>query len=78
MNMGDSAVGVFYSLCIYGLAFVGLVAVVSLLAFYRHQLRLKNGNQMLSFGQRIGTVFKAPVYLVAVIVYVLMLVKELF
>lgn len=78
MNMADSAVGVFYSLCIYGLAFVGLVAVVSLLVFCRRRLQLKNGNQILSFGQRIGTITKSPVYIVAVIVYVFMLVKELF
>ncbi len=77
MNMGDISTGVFYSLSIYGLAFVGVIAMVSLLVFYRHRLRLKNEDQILSFGQRFGTILKAPAYLIAAIIYILLLVKEL-
>ena len=76
-DMSDYTANWFYSLCIYGLAFVGGVALLSLILFYRRQLKAKPYDRTLTFGQRLGTLMKTPTFVISLIIFLILIGKEL-
>ena len=73
-NLSDTGLAVFYTIAIYGLAALGIVAFCILLACYFRKLQPKNKETVLSVGQRTGALLTAPAFLIAVIIFVLLLV----
>lgn len=73
-SMSENTVGVFYTLLILALAFVGLSAGVVLMIARRRYLRLQPNTTHLSGGERYGTLLKAPTFLIALILYVVLTV----
>ena len=68
--------GVFYALIIYGLIVVGIVCSIVLLASYRKQLRVRRVGSSLRFLDRWGALFSSPLFVTAVLMYVMLLIME--
>lgn len=68
--------GVFYALIIYGLIVVGIVCSIVLLASYRKQLRVRRVGSSLRFFDRWGALFSSPLFVTAVLMYVMLLIME--
>lgn len=71
-SLSENAVGVFYTLIILALAAVGLGAGLILILVYRRHLRMQPKTTLLSVGERYGVLLKAPTFLIALILYVLL------
>ena len=73
-SLAENAVGTFYTMIILALAFVGIVSAVILLIFCRLHLRMQPKTTLLSGAERFGVLLKAPTFLIAIILYVLLTV----
>lgn len=71
-QLKESAVGTFYTFIILALAAVGIGAALILVLAFRRQLKLAPKTTLLSAGERFGVLFRAPTFLVAFILYVLL------
>lgn len=67
----------FYALIIYGFAFVGVIAALLLLLFYRKRMRLPKSDSVLSKGARFGLLFTAPLFIISIVVYYYLLLMEI-
>lgn len=68
-SLPEAAVEIFYTAIILVLAMVGVVFGILLLVFYHRDVKLKPSGSLLSGGQRFGTLFKAPAFLIAMILF---------
>ena len=75
-SLPETYQGVFYALIIYGLIVVGIVCSIVLLAGYRKQLRVHRVGSSLRFFDRWGALFSSPLFVTAVLMYVMLLIME--
>ncbi|MBQ5841216.1 MAG: CPBP family intramembrane metalloprotease [Clostridia bacterium] len=75
-SLPETYQGVFYALIIYGLIVVGIVCSIVLLAGYRKQLRVRRVGSSLRFFDRWGALFSSPLFVTAVLMYVMLLIME--
>lgn len=73
-SLSEDAVGYFYALIIYGLVFVGAIALLILFLAYRPQLRVSRVETHLSTSKRTTTLFGAPLFLISIILYIVLLI----
>ena len=71
--LAEESVGYFYALVIYGLVFLGIVAAIVLSIFYKKQLVIPKIHTNHSPAKRAAVLFTAPLFLLSVIVYVVLL-----
>ena len=69
----EQSVGLLYALVIYGLITVGLLAMLVLLIGYRKKLRLSQNNSSLGVVARTGALFTTPLFVTAVLLYLIFL-----
>ena len=75
-SLPETYQGVFYALIIYGLIVVGIVCSIVLLVGYRKQLRVHRVGSSLRFFDRWGALFSSPLFVTAVLMYVMLLIME--
>lgn len=68
----EETVGVFYTLIIIALAIIGLGAGLAFILTNRRRLRFAPKTTTLTVGERFGVLMKAPTFLIAIILYVLL------
>ena len=68
-SLPESAVDIFYTAIILVLAAVGVVFGILLLVCNHRELKLSPKRSVLSGGERFGTLFKAPPFLIAMILF---------
>ena len=71
-SLADNKVGTFYTLIVLSLAAVGSIAGLILIFGYRKHLRMQPKTTTLTVGERYGTLFKAPTFLIAIILYIVL------
>lgn len=64
---------VFYTLVIYSLIALGMLCVLAFLIIYLKRLRFSRNNTTLSFAGRFGVIFSSPLFIIAIVLYVLLL-----
>lgn len=72
-SLSENAVGYFYALIIYGLTFVGAIALLVLFLRHRHTLRVNRVETSLPASRRAATLFGAPMFLISIILYAILL-----
>lgn len=75
-SLTEEQTGMFYALIIYGLVFVGAVAAILLFARYRKHIVVPKVNTSLSASQRSLTLFTAPLFLLSIVLYLMLLFGE--
>lgn len=73
-SMDELTVGWFYSFVIYGLALLGGLAIPLLFILYRRQLKTAPKTTCLSFGQRLGGLFRSPAFVISVVLFIFLLI----
>lgn len=76
-SLSENATGYFYAFIIYGLAIIGGIALMVLLFVRGSQLRIQRSNSCLGAGERLTTLFKAPSFVISVIVFICLTGLEL-
>ena len=76
-DLNQSERNAFYAIVIYGLAGLGAIFLPILLVSNRRNLKLKNKETVLSFGQRTGVLLSAPAFLISVIIFIVLLILEM-
>lgn len=71
-SLAENTVGTFYTLLILALAAIGIGAGLILILARRRYIRMSSVSTTLKVGEKYGTIFKAPTFLIAVILYVLL------
>lgn len=67
----------FYTLVIYGLIALGVLCILILVLGYFKQLCFRRADTLLSFSESLGVLFSSPLFIVAVVMYILLLLMEL-
>ncbi len=73
-SMNETTAGWFYTYVIYGLALLGGLAIPVLFLLYHRQLKPAPKRTCLSLGQRVGGLFKAPLFVVSLVLFVILLI----
>lgn len=73
-GLSDDAVGYFYALIIYGLTFVGVLALIILFIRYRQQMQIHKIETYLTPGKRTAALFATPLFLISVILYFVLMI----
>lgn len=73
-GLSDDAVSYFYAVIIYGLTFVGAAALALLFARYKPQMQVHKIDTYLTPAKRTTTLFATPLFLIAVILYIVLLI----
>lgn len=75
-SLSENYQGVFYALIIYGLTAVGIIAAIVLIAGYMKHLRVRRVGTSLRFFDRWGSLFSSPLFVTALLMYILLLIME--
>lgn len=70
----EDRVDVFYAMAIYGLLFVGIIAAILLLVRYKRDLVIPKVDCALPVSKRVSTLLTAPLFLISVILYAIILI----
>lgn len=73
-SLSDTAVGYFYAMIIYGLTFVGGLALIVLFLRYRQQMRVRRIDTYLTVSKKTATLFATPCFMICVILYVVLMI----
>ena len=72
-SLSDTGLTFLYVIVTYGLIALGLVAALILLLAYRTKLRLPPHQSTMGFWRRMGVIFSSPLFLTAVLMYLIFL-----
>ena len=73
-SLSDNAVGYYNALIIYGLSLIGVIALIILFVCYKPQLQVHKIDTCLTTGKRTATLFATPLFLIAVILYFVLMI----
>lgn len=75
-SLPEEYVGVFYAIVIYGLVFVGIVAMIVLFSLFKAHTKVPKSGTTSTAGKRASTLLTTPLFLLSVILYLLLLFME--
>ena len=70
----EEKVGFFYTIAIYGLLLLGIIAAILLLMFYKKHLSAPRVETALPAGKRVSALLTTPLFLISVILYAILVI----
>lgn len=72
----EERIGVFYTLAIYGLLFLGIIAAIVLFIRSKKSLAVPKSKNYLTVGQKTATLLTNPLFLISILLYAFLLILE--